>query len=237
MNLKPLFLEMNSTNNILTGAGIIILVSLITQSTPVEKFQSIFNGRDFTGWYSFVDGYGKNSDPLKVFQIEPDGIIHVSGEKFGYLCTNQVYQNFHIKLEFKWGEKKWPPRLNEKRDSGLLYLIPADSVDKVWPCGIEAQIQEGDVGDLWMISNATIVVDGVRTKPGNFVRSIKKKDAEKPHGEWNLLEAIIKDGHCQHIVNGLMVNEGFDASILKGKLLIQSEGAEVYFRNIQLKKL
>ena len=228
---------MNSIKRLLITAALASMAGLFIQSTPEEKFQNIFNGKDFNGWYSFVDGSGKNSDPLKVFQVEQGGIIHVSGEKFGYLCTNDVYQNFHIKLEFKWGEKKWAPRLNEKRDSGLLYLIPSDSTDKIWPCGIEAQIQEGDVGDLWMISDATIVVDGVRTKPGPFIRSIKKKDAERAHGEWNTVEAIVKDGHCQHIVNGVMVNEGFDASIQKGRLLIQSEGAEIYFRNIQLKKL
>ena len=228
---------MNSIKRLLITSALASFAGLFIESTTQEKFQSIFNGKDFNGWYSFVDGYEKNADPLKVFQVEPDGIIHVSGEKFGYLCTNNVYQNFHIKLEFKWGEKKWAPRLHEKRDSGLLYLIPSDSIDKIWPCGIEAQIQEGDVGDLWMISNATIVVDGVRTTPGPFIRSVKKKDAERPHGEWNTLEAIIKDGHCQHIVNGVMVNEAYEASIQKGKLLIQSEGAEIYYRNIQLKKL
>ncbi len=227
---------MNSFKRLLISAGLTGFACLSIQSSPEEKFQNIFNGKDFTGWYSFVEGYGKNSDPLKVFKVEPNGIIHVSGEKFGYLCSEKEYQDFHVKLEFRWGEKRWSPRLYEKRDSGLLYLIPADSTDKIWPCGIECQIQEGDTGDFWLISNPTIVIDGVRTAPGAYTRSIKKKDAERPHGEWNTVEAIVRDGHCQHFVNGVLVNEGFDASIPKGKLLIQSEGAEIYYRNIQLKK-
>ena len=228
---------MNSFKKLLAIAGLASLTMLMTQSFLKEEFQNIFNGKDFSGWYSFLDGYGKNSDPLKVFQVEPGGIIHVSGEKFGYLCTEKIYENFHIKLEFRWGEEKWAPRLAAVRDSGLLYLIPPDSADKVWPCGIECQIQEGDTGDFWLISNSTIVVDGQRTLPGAFIRSAKKKDAERPHGEWNTVEAIVKNGHCQHFVNGVMVIEGFDASIQKGKILIQSEGAEVYYRNIQLKRL
>jgi hypothetical protein len=218
------------------AVAIVALTSLL-QFAPEEKFKKLFNGKDFSGWYTWVDGYGKNQDPLRVFKIEPGGIIHISGEKFGYLCTTSEFTNFHIKLEFKWGEKRWEPRLTAKRDSGLLYLIPADSVDKIWPCGIECQVQEGDTGDFWMISNPTIVVDGVRTKPGGYIRSIKKRDAEKPNGEWNSVEVIIKDGHCQHFVNGVLVNEGFNASIPKGKLLIQSEGAEIFYKNIVLRKL
>ncbi len=228
---------MKSFRRSLILVTLLSLPCLFIQSSKKDDFVPIFNGKDFKGWYSFVDGYGKNNDPLKVFKVEPNGIIRASGEKFGYLCTEKEYKNFHISLEFKWGEKKWAPRLTAPRDSGLLYDIPMDSTDKVWPCGIECQIQEGDVGDLWMIANATIVVDGVRSKPGDFVRAIKKKDAEKPHGEWNTVEAIVKDGHCQHIVNGVLVNEGFDASILRGRLLIQSEGAEIFFRNIKIKEL
>ncbi len=227
ISIRPVFLII----------GFFAISPLLIQSYDDGQFKPIFNGKNFKGWYSFVEGYGKNNDPLKVFQVEPNGIIHVSGEKFGYLCTEKEFKNFHIRLEFKWGEKKWEPRLSAPRDSGLLYDIPMDSTDKVWPCGIELQIQEGDTGDLWMISKATIVVDGVRTTPGDFVRAAKKEDAEHPHGEWNTVEAIVKDGHCQHIVNGVLVNEGSDASILKGRVLIQSEGAEIYFRNIVVKEL
>jgi hypothetical protein len=215
----------------------IAVVGLFMQSASAQKFEKLFNGKDFNGWYTWMEEYGKNQDPFHVFKIEPGGIIHISGEKFGYLCTSSEFGNFHIKLEFKWGEKKWEPRLTAKRDSGLLYLIPADSVDKIWPCGIECQVQEGDTGDFWMIANPTIVIDGVRTKPGAYIRSVKKKDAEKPNGEWNVVEVIVKDGRCQHFVNGVLVNEGSDASIRKGKLLIQSEGAEVFYRNIEIKKL
>lgn len=228
---------MNSSKSLLVCVGLLGLAFLSFQSSQNEKFEKLFNGKDFTGWYSFVDGSGKDSDPLKVFRIEPDGIIHVSGEKFGYLCTNTAYTDFHIKLEFRWGKRKWEPRLTQKRDGGLLYLVPTDSIDKIWPCGIECQIQEGDTGDFWMTHNSTIVIDGLRTDGGSYVRAIKRKDAEKPNGEWNSVEVIVRNGHCQHIVNGVLVNEGFEASLASGKILIQSEGAEIYYRDIQLKKL
>lgn len=209
---------------------------LLTQSISEEKFTNLFNGKDLTGWYTFIDGFGKNSDPLKIFRIE-DGTVHISGEKFGYMCTDREFDNFHLKLEFKFGKQKWAPRLDVVRDSGVLYFIPKDEEDKIWPSGIECQIQEGDVGDFWMIGGTTIVVDGKRTEPGDYIRAAKKKDAERSSGEWNTVEVIVKDGHCVHIVNGVMVCEAGDASVKKGKLLIQSEGAEIFYRNIQWKKL
>jgi hypothetical protein len=224
--------------NPVVSAILCCLSALLIQSAPSDGgFEPLFNGKDLKGWYTFVDGNGKNSDPLKIFRIEPDGVLHISGEKFGYICTEQQFSNFHLRLEFKFGEKKWAPRLNEVRDSGILYFIPKDHEDKIWPSGIECQVQEGDVGDFWMIGQTTIVIDNVRTQPGDYVRSAKKKDAELPHGAWNTVEVIVRDGHCIHVVNGVQVSEGFDASVRTGKMLIQSEGAEVYYRNIQLKKL
>ena len=69
---------MNSLKKLLAIAGLASLTMLTTQSFLKEEFENIFNGKDFKGWYSFVDGHGKNSDPLKVFRVEPGGIIHVS---------------------------------------------------------------------------------------------------------------------------------------------------------------
>jgi hypothetical protein len=211
--------------------------AVFIQSTAQEKFRDLFNGKDFKGWYTFIEGDGKNADPSKIFEVEANGVLHISGEKFGYLCTDEEFDNFHLKLEFRFGVKKWAPRLDQVRDSGILYFIPKNEVDKVWPSGIECQIQEGDVGDFWMIGGTTIVIDKVRTLPGDYVRSAKKKDAERPHGEWNTVEVIVKNGNCTHVVNGVQVSEGFDASVRQGKLLVQSEGAEIFYRKIQIKKL
>lgn len=202
-----------------------------------DGFKPMFNGKDFSGWYTYVQDQPVNTDPGKVFSIGSDGVLQVSGEKFAYIATQKTYKNFHLKLEFKWGEKKYAPRLDQPRDSGICYRVPADETDKIWPKSIECQVQEHDLGDLWLIGGATIVVDGVTTKPADYTRSVKKKDAEKPNGEWNLVEVIAEGGHCRHIVNGVLVNEGFDASLSEGKILLQSEGAELFYRNVVVKEL
>ncbi len=229
---------MNLTRNRRIILGLMVLSSpLLVNLTKDKDFQPMFNGKDLTGWYTYVQDLPVNEDPTKVFTFESDGVLHVSGEKFAYIATKEIYKDFHLKLEFKWGEKKYAPRLDQPRDSGICYKVPAGEVDKIWPKSIECQVQEHDLGDLWMIGGATIVVDGVATKPGDYVRSIKKKDAELPNGQWNVVEVIVEGGHCRHIVNGVLVNEGTDASIAEGKILLQSEGAELFYRKVMIKRL
>lgn len=195
----------------------------------------VFNGKDLNGWYSFLTSQGKNKDPEKVFDIE-NGLLHISGKEFGYICTEKPFKDFHLIVEFKWGEKKYPPRDADttKRDNGILYFVPLNAKDTVWPKGVECQIQEGDVGDFWMVDSATIVVDGVRTVPKDYNRAAKKKDAENKHGEWNRVEVMVKDGIIKHLVNGVPVNEGSNADVSEGKIIIQSEGAEIYYRKIEI---
>lgn len=62
-------------------------------------------------------------------------------------------------------------------------------------------------------------------------------DVESPGLEWTRLEAIVKGGHLQYFVNGKLVLEGTDASFTEGKIMFQSEGAEIYFRRIDLEPL
>ncbi|MEX0648915.1 MAG: DUF1080 domain-containing protein [Balneolaceae bacterium] len=201
-----------------------------------DGFKLLFNGYNFDGWYTFIPDYGKNNDPDEVFNTE-DEMLYITGQHFGYLATEDTYSNFHLKLEFKWGEKKWPPRLDQKRDSGICYHFDPETDDKVWPQSVECQIQEGDTGDFWLIGNTTIEIDGKRNEPGDFVQVVKKHDTEKPHGAWNTVEVISYNGSATHIVNGVVVNHGDQASVQSGKILLQSEGAEIYYRNIQLKEL
>jgi hypothetical protein len=61
-----------------------------------------------------------------------------------------------------------------------------------------------------------------------------KRDVEKKAGEWNTLECICDGAKITNILNGVVVNAGTNSSHTKGKILFQSEGAEVFFRRIEL---
>ena len=63
------------------------------------------------------------------------------------------------------------------------------------------------------------------------------KDVERVPGEWNLIEVICSGGDVDYFLNGIKVNEGRNGSMREGKILFQSEGAEIFFRRIELQPL
>jgi hypothetical protein len=214
--------------------SIFIFLAFILKQSPAQEFKPLFNGKDLSGWYSFLKTKGKNNDVDTIFSVD-NGLLKITGKEFGYIVTEKSFTDFHLVVEFKWGEKKYPPRENKPRDNGICYYVV--STDKVWPRSVECQIQEGDCGDFWLIDSVTGIVDGVQQGPTKNTRVIKKKDNEKPTGEWNRIEVIANKGKCTHIVNGVVVNEAENVSLRSGRILIQSEGAETYYRKIDIKEL
>jgi hypothetical protein len=211
----------------------------------------LFNGKDLTGFYTFLKNHGKNNDPDHVFTVE-NGVIHVSGAEFGYIATEKEYRNYRLTCEFKWGEATHGEMAGKARDAGILYHFIGP--DKVWPKSIEFQITEGGVGDFYMTDQASLARDGITvTGPPNSADIIARfnkgpwKDVtgyrdpngevEKPHGQWNTLVLEAYGNIAKHYVNGKLVNEGYDANPDHGKIVFQSEGAEIYYRNIRLQPL
>lgn len=210
-------------------------VFLIENVTLVQAaFVSLLNdGLD--GWDIYLEETGRK-DPDKNFRME-DGVLHVNGRQVGYVITQKTYGNYHLKVDFKWGLKRWPPRVDAKRDAGVCYHIAPDEPDKIWQQCIEYQVQEGDAGDFWLIGNTTIEVNGKRNAPAAYARIPKMKDAEHPSGSWNTLEIISWNGKSVHVLNGEVVNYGKNASIESGRILLQSEYAEVFYRNVRIREL
>jgi len=220
--------------NILAFSG--FLFNALDSNAQKGKKVSLFQPDQQKEWYLFLDKTGKNNDPSKVFQFEGE-TLHVSGQELGYICTEKIFGDFHLVFEFKWGDKRYPPRETEKRDGGVLYCAQTYSSDKVWPVSIECQVQEGDCGDFWMVGGSQIIHHDTLTTPSGSKRADKFKDAEKPKGEWNKVEVIFVNGSIKHLINGVLVNEGRDASLRRGRILLQSEWAEIYYRNASVEEM
>lgn len=230
------------------GSGLALATDIPPHQTPIV----LFNGNDLSHFDTFLKTQGLNSDPEHVFKVE-NGVIHVSGTEMGYIITKQSFQHFYLKAEFKWGEATFGQKATRARDSGILFHIQGP--DKVWPRSVEFQVQEGGTGDFWMTDGASITgIDGKRvTGPEGKALRIDRigkgvwKDEtgyrdptgeiEKPHGEWNLLELITDKNEIRQYVNGKLANKGTDPFPVEGKILFQSEGAEVFFRDIQIAPL
>lgn len=243
-------------------AGLLALLACGASCATAPAPSPLWNGLDFRGFYTFLQESGRNRDPGGVFRIH-DGVIHVSGREYGYLATDLEYENYELRLEFKWGEATWPPREKNARDSGLLFHMQGP--DKVWPRSIEFQIIEGGTGDVILIDRASIDFDpallgrhsepGMRSEDGSRIvrgrvdwdrRSPAWKDVlgfravpdlERPHGQWNTLDLECRGDRFTYRVNGTKVVEGRGALPCKGRILLQSEGAEIYFRNLALRPL
>src|SRR5207249_4611018 len=95
---------------LLATSLILALFSLAgADAVAPKEVTPLFNGKDLTNFYTFLKGYGKNSDPKKVFSVV-DGVIRVSGEVDGGLITEKDYENYRLVVQYKWGSKTWPPR-------------------------------------------------------------------------------------------------------------------------------
>jgi hypothetical protein len=143
---------------------------------------------------------GVNKDPNGVFTVV-DGAIRASGETFGVISTTKEFENYRLRLEVKWGEKRWPPRADKKRDAGILYHAFGDygGHGSAWTRSHECQIQEGDFGDYWSLQamgTFTLTPDFTTFAPEGTVwraggaRVVRSADHEKPRGEWNTVEVI-----------------------------------------------
>lgn len=226
-----------------------------TQTSPASLIPPhgpevvLFDGRNLSQFNTVLRGREPNTDPEHVFLAE-NGVIHVSGHEMGYIITKQSFHRFYLRAEFRWGEETFGERQGKARDSGILYNIQGP--DKVWPRSIEFQIMEGETGDFWITDGAALTgADGKRiTGPPGSALNIghigkgpeenvtgfrnSAGELEKPHGQWNLLEMVVDDQEIRQYVNGSLANVGKNPFPTEGKILFQSEGAEIYFRGIHL---
>jgi hypothetical protein len=181
---------------------------------------SLFNGKNLNGWntwlgksYKSNKSFGLNYDPKRVFSVVTvDGqpAIRVSGEVFGALTTQAEYENYSIRLEFKWGTQKWPPRERSYRGSGLLYHCVGRHGAEETYCmqSLKCQIKEEQCGDLWCVAGTVVDVHARLLKP-NFPFSAIRYD---PNGKLFRIPRHIDFDETEqddfHVVKGdLKVNE------------------------------
>ncbi|TNJ45407.1 DUF1080 domain-containing protein [Tamlana fucoidanivorans] len=208
---------------------------------------------------------GLNQDAKQVFSvIEEEGslVLKITGEIYGGLTTEKNFSNYHLSVKFKWGDKKWEPRLNAKRDSGILYHAYGahGRFWKTWKTSLEYQVQETDLGDFIPLSGNTEIpkVSGPKVEirgnaqkkqydptqdtyfEGNgYIHAYIEPDM--PHGQWNHLEIYVLGNDAVHVVNGQIVmvvenaiNPETGKPLTEGQIQIQSEAAACYYKDLTI---
>ncbi len=239
---------------------------------PTDGPIKLFNGKNLEGFYTWIQDSGYQ-DPKKVFTVK-DGMLHISGDGFGGLITHNEYRDYHLIVEFRWGEKTYGKRVDRVRDAGVLLHCwgPDGGYSNTWMASIEAQIIEGGVGDILVLSGTdqetgqvyptSLTAEITKDRDGEkvwkqggeeitlssgrinwFGRDVDWADklgfrggvdVESKLGEWTKMEVIADGDRLTYIVNGVTVNQGFHVKPDFGKILLQTELAELFVRRCEL---
>jgi 3-keto-disaccharide hydrolase len=224
-----------------------------------DGFTRLFDGQTFTNFYRFT-----NDEAM--FKIE-QGLLHVfdlpestQAHDFGYIATDREYANYHFRVRYRWGQKRFAPRAFDKRDAGILYHVVGP--DLIWPRSVECQIQEGDTGDIFLVSGtgaSTTIDPTVATPERQYLEAgtpysqvdgrIVKGNTVDSLTDWNDVEIIVTGSEAAHIVNGVVVARVSDMTrpdpadpnrripLDRGRILLQAEGAELYYDRIEINEL
>lgn len=229
---------------LLTALGFVFVTGTGCKSVSNKPATIHLLQQDRSAFYSYLEKLGVDNDSDNVFTLT-NGVLRVSGQHYGYLATKQEFSNYKLVAEFKWGDQTWAPRLTNACDSGI--LVHMGGKDGVWPKSIEAQIIEGGTGDILVVNGAYLTVGGETKGPktARFDRPGRNPwedrlgfrgphEIEKPRGRWNRMEILCAGDKVSIKVNGHQTLEGTNAIPHAGKIVLQSEGAEIFFRRVDL---
>lgn len=243
---------------------------------------SLFNGKDLKDWDAWL-GYadpaltykrppiapiGATAQTAEIFKVvQEDGrpALYVNGKIWGSLVHRGDFKDYHLRLQYKWGQGRWAPRETQAPNNGLLYHSHGAHgvVWGTWSQAVEFEIMTGSIGMVVpvgeTISVVTTAVDdpslikpNLRYAPTGRVVTAKGgtadwnveaySDAEKSAGEWNTLDLYVLGDRAVHVVNGVPVLEVRDLKaggqpLTHGAIQLQSEGAETFFRDIVLEPI
>ena len=204
------------------------------RSQTAGQFVDLFNGKDLTGWVNVNTA----EDTWKV----RDGLLICSGHPIGVMRTTQQYENFVLHIEWM--------HMEPGGNSGVFAWSNAQpDRESRLPNGVEVQMLELEWPNLHKVNGVTpplayvhgelFGVGGVKTTPDNprGERSMSIENRCKGRGEWNTYDVVAVDGVIKLSVNGKVVNGISHSTQKKGYLCLESEGAEIHFRNLRILEL
>lgn len=239
----------------------------VSVSVHAQQTTALFNGKNLDNWEIYIGTALKGFEDLKaaatpenVYSIvEKDGekVLHISGTVNASIATKEAFENYHLRLEYKWGEKVYTAR-----NSGLLYHSYGSfgSALGTWMNAIECQLMTGNNGDAYTMGgtyfeakvqeqdkNKVYAPTGNTLSFGNDQNggkmARKLQDAEKTVGEWNVIDLYCLGTKTIHVVNGVKVMEcentgqledGKILPLTKGRIQLQSEGGELFVRKVEI---
>ena len=200
---------------------------------------------------------------FSVVEVDGRPAIRISGEQTGALGTQSPHGNYRLRLSYKWGTQQHGAGVGRPRNSGIVYHAHGKpgAFEGNHLEGVEFQLMEGAAGDAYTMGPVRLA-STVRTVEGGSAydpvgertefasadapagrRLMRRDGRENPVGEWNTIELICYDNRSAHLVNGEIVNrlqqltlpaeEGPRTPLTAGKIQFQSQGHELFIRDVE----
>ncbi|MDF1740270.1 MAG: DUF1080 domain-containing protein [Verrucomicrobiales bacterium] len=211
-----------------------LAITAAEPEAPTLEFVDLFNGKNLDGWVDV------NTSP-ETWSVK-DGLIHCTGHPIGVMRSEKQYENFILVIEWR--------HMEAGGNSGVFLWSDAIPQKQRLPKGMEVQMLElefpyvhpnkdGTPRHLGYVSGELFGAGGLKAIPQNprGTRSMSHEMRCKGKGEWNRYVVVAVDGTVKLSINGKFVNSIRDADLRKGYLCLESEGAEVHFRKIQIMEL
>jgi hypothetical protein len=216
-------------------AAVLWLSTSAIRGEDVPQFRDLFNGKDLTGWVNV------NTAP-DTWSVR-DGMLICTGKPIGVMRTEKQYENFLLHVEWRHME----PGGNSGVFGWSTGTVPEG---RRLPKGLEVQmleldwvnrnkLKDGSLPPIAYVHGELFGAGGLKATPDN-PRGERSKSIEnrcKGRGEWNVYDVVFVDGVVKLSVNGKFVNGVSHSSVKKGYLCLESEGAEIHFRNIKIMEL
>lgn len=229
----------NSRHRLLSSAACLALALSLSTSAPGEEtptgFLDLFNGKDLSGWVDV------NTSP-ETWSVR-DGLLVCSGHPIGVMRSEKQYENFILHIEWR--------HMEAGGNSGVFIWsegVPAPGGPL--PKGMEVQMLEleypllnrekdGSPRHQGYVSGELFGANGLEAVPDNprGRRSMSFEMRCKGKSEWNTYDVVAVDGVVKLAINGKFVNGVSQSTVKKGYLCLESEGAEIHFRNIRILEL
>ncbi|OWK47067.1 3-keto-disaccharide hydrolase [Fimbriiglobus ruber] len=206
-----------------------------------DGFTPLFDGRTLAGWKAVAkpNKDGSAGDSSATWAVR-EGMLTCTGKPNGYLQTEKEHADYVLRVQWRF-PVDGPP----KRNTGVLLHVSGPNT--YWPNSIEAQMLSGSAGDFFLNADANKQLPKFDIDPARFdaadpnkrhyFRIKTEQPVEKPFGEWNQYEITCRGGDITLVLNGVKVNKAKNSTLTKGRIALQSEGAEVQFKDIEIRSV
>jgi hypothetical protein len=220
----------------------------LTAKEKQDGWKLLFDGKTTDGWHSYGKQMATKAWSVKdgAFYLDAEALKNLDKDAGGDLVTDEEYENFDLKLDWKIGVKG---------NSGVIFYIHEDAAKypDTYETGMEMQVLDNGTPIKLGHSDAKLYTH----RAGDLYDLLASKEADHPQGEWNHAEIISKNGKLDFYLNGVhtlsttMWNDYWRKMIAiskfkdmrafgtfkKGKISLQDHGEDVWFKNIRIKTL